>query len=171
MPAIVVDLEGVDLVGDSPEVVLIGGADETPETNSVFSYMNIARAFAEIDAGAELYSLHKNPWWQTSRGPLLDAGAFVVGLEYATGAQATVLGKPSASYFEAALEVLDADPENAWMVGDDVDADIGGAGALGMHTILVRTGKFREETLVEALVKPDAIVDSIGDVPDYLAQL
>src|SRR5207244_4134672 len=82
-----------------------------------------------LEAGAALYCLHKNPWWQTSRGPLLDAGAFVVGLEYATGTMATVLGKPSASYFEAALEALDADPENAWMVGDDIDADIGGAAA------------------------------------------
>src|SRR6266487_4893467 len=129
MPAIRDDLEGVELVGDSADAVLLGGADETAETNRVFSYMNLGRAFAELEAGAELYCLHKNPWWQTSRGALLDAGAFVVGLEYATGAPATVLGKPSASYFEAALEVLDADPENAWMVGDDVDADIGGAGS------------------------------------------
>jgi hypothetical protein len=116
---------------ESADAVLLGGADETAETNRVFSYMNLGRAFAELEAGAELYCLHKNPWWQTSRGRSSTPGAFVVGLEYATGAQATVLGKPSASYFEAALEVLDADPEIAWMVGDDVDADIGGAGALG----------------------------------------
>ena len=95
MPAIVEDLEGVELVGEDAEAVLIGGADETPETNRVFSYMNLARAFAELDAGAELYCLHKNPWWQTARGPLLDSGAFVAGLEYAAGVEATVLGKPS----------------------------------------------------------------------------
>ena len=111
MPSIVEDLEGVQLVGDSAEVVLIGGADETPETNTVFSYMNLARAFAELDAGAELYCLHKNRWWQTSRGPLLDSGAFVAGLEYAAGVEATVLGKPSPTYFLAALEAVDGDPE------------------------------------------------------------
>ena len=104
MAAIVEDLEGVELVGELAEAVLFGGADETPETNSVFSYMNLARAFAEIDAGAELYCLHKNPWWQTARGPMLDSGAFVAGLEYATGVEATVLGKPSPAYFLAALE-------------------------------------------------------------------
>ena len=37
-------------------------------------------------------------------------------------------------------------------------------------TILVRTGKFRESALDDALVKPDAVVDSLGDVPDYLAE-
>ena len=57
--------------------------------------MNLARAFGELELGAELYCLHKNRWWQTSRGPLLDSGAFVAGLEYASGVEATVLGKPS----------------------------------------------------------------------------
>ena len=167
MPSIREDLEGVELVGDNADAVLVGGADETAESNRVFSYMNLARAFGELEAGADLFCLHKNPWWQTSRGALLDAGAFVVGLEYATGAQATVLGKPSASYFEAALEAVDSDPEHAWMVGDDVDADIGGAAALGMHTVLVRTGKFRDDAGAWS-AQPEAVVDSIADVPDLV---
>jgi HAD superfamily hydrolase (TIGR01458 family) len=167
MPAIRDDLEGVELVGENAEAVLLGGADETGETNQVFSYMNLARAFAELEGGADLYCLHKNPWWQTARGALLDAGAFVVGLEYATGLTATVLGKPSASYFEAALAALDADPENTWMVGDDVDADIGGAAALGMRTILVRTGKFRDGVGAWS-ASPDVVLDSIADVPTFL---
>jgi HAD superfamily hydrolase (TIGR01458 family) len=167
MPAIRDDLEGVELVGDNADAVLLGGVAEGGESNQVFSYMNLARAFAELEAGAELYCLHKNPWWQTSRGPLLDAGAFVVGLEYATGATATVLGKPSASYFEAALEALDAAPERAWIVGDDIDADIGGGAALGLHTILVRTGKFRDDSGAWS-VSPEVVVDSIADVPDRL---
>ena len=167
MPSIRDDLEGVELVGDNADAVLVGGADETAETNRVFSYMNLARAFGELEAGADLFCLHKNPWWQTSRGALLDAGAFVVGLEYATGAQATVLGKPSASYFEAALEAVDSDPEHAWMIGDDVDTDIGGAAALGMHTVLVRTGKFRDDAGAWS-AQPEGVVDSIADVPDLV---
>ena len=109
MPDIVEDLEGIELVGEGADAVLLGGADETFETNQVFSYMNLARAFAELQAGAELYCLHKNRWWQTARGPLLDAGAFVAGLEYAADIEATVLGKPSAAYFAAALDALDSD--------------------------------------------------------------
>jgi ribonucleotide monophosphatase NagD (HAD superfamily) len=45
MHAIVGELEGIELVGEDAEAVLIGGADETPESNLVFSYMNLARAF------------------------------------------------------------------------------------------------------------------------------
>jgi HAD superfamily hydrolase (TIGR01458 family) len=167
MAAIRTELEGVELVGEDADAVLIGGADETDETNRVFSYMNLARAFAELEAGAELYCLHKNRWWQTSRGPLLDTGAFVAGLEYAAGVEATVLGKPSGPYFAAALEALDEEPARAWMVGDDIDADIAGAQRFGLKTVLVRTGKFRGETQAWS-VSPDAVLDSIVDLPEFM---
>jgi HAD superfamily hydrolase (TIGR01458 family) len=160
----------VQLVGEEAEAVLLGGADETDEPNRVFSYMNLARAFAELEAGADLYCLHKNRWWQTSRGPLLDSGAFIAGLEYAAEVEATVLGKPSPAFFGAALDALDADPERTWMVGDDLEADIAGAKSVGLRTVLVRTGKFREQALADSLVKPDAVVDSLGDVPGLLAR-
>jgi HAD superfamily hydrolase (TIGR01458 family) len=168
MPSIVEELEGVELVGEGADAVLVGGADESPETNNVFSYMNLARAFAELDAGAELYCLHKNAWWQTKRGPLLDSGAFVAGLEYAAGVEATVLGKPSPSYFLAALEALDAEPGLTWMVGDDVESDIAGAQKHGMKTALVRTGKFRPDAVERSGHLPDAILSSVADFPDWL---
>jgi HAD superfamily hydrolase (TIGR01458 family) len=168
MAAIVEDLAGIELVGDHAEAVLIGGADETEETGRVFSYMNLARAFGELDLGAELYCLHRNRWWQTARGPLLDAGAFVAGLEYATGLEATVLGKPSPAYFLAALEALDAEPELTWMVGDDLEADVAGAQLHGMRTVLVRTGKFRPDEVEASGVEPEAILSSIAMLPEWL---
>jgi HAD superfamily hydrolase (TIGR01458 family) len=168
MPDIVEDLEGIEMVGEGADAVLLGGVDETFETNQVFSYMNLARAFAELQAGAELYCLHKNRWWQTARGPLLDSGAFVAGLEYAAETEATVLGKPSAAYFNAALDALDADPELTWMVGDDIESDIAGAAACGLHTVLVRTGKFRPDVVEFARVQPDGIVTSIAALPGWI---
>ena len=168
MAALVADLDGIELVGDGAEAVLLGGADETDETGRVFSYMNLARAFGELELGAQLYCLHKNTWWQTSRGPMLDSGAFVAGLEYASGVEATVLGKPSPAYFEAALEALDAEPELTWMVGDDHESDIAGAQRFGLKTVLVRTGKFRPDQLERSTVVPDAVVSSIGFLPDWL---
>jgi len=168
MQGIVGDLDGIDLVGEGADAVLLGGADETPETNLVFSYMNLARAFAELELGADLYCLHKNRWWQTARGPLLDAGAFVAGLEWAAEVEATVLGKPSPAYFTAAVEALDADPERAWMVGDDLESDIAGAHAVGINTVLVRTGKFRPDAVEASRVQPDGIVSSLGQLPDWL---
>jgi HAD superfamily hydrolase (TIGR01458 family) len=170
MPSIVPDLEGLELVGHEAEAVLIGGCDETLEPNQVFSYMNLGRAFDELQAGASFYCLHKNRWWQTSRGPMLDGGAFVAGLEYATGLEATVLGKPSPAYFAAALDTLGAEPELTWLVTDDIEADVRGAQLFGMRTALVRTGKFRPEQLESTAVVPDAVVSSLAQFPAWLEQ-
>lgn len=160
----------VELVDDRPDVVLVGGADETDETGRVFSYERLNRAFAALEGGARLVCLHKNRWWQTSAGPLLDAGAFVAGLEYAAGVDAEVVGKPSRAYFETALAEVGAKPENAVMVGDDVEADVGGAKAAGLRGVLVRTGKFRQQALAQADPQPDAVVDSLADVPRLLRE-
>jgi HAD superfamily hydrolase (TIGR01458 family) len=168
MQAFVGDLEGVELVGENADAVLIGGADDSPETNLVFSYMNLARAFAELELGADLYCLHRNRWWQTQRGPLLDSGCYVAGLEYAAQTEATVLGKPSPAYFDAACRALDAEPAMAWMVGDDIETDVAGARGVGMHAVLVRTGKFRPDTVEAAGIRPDGIVSSIAHLPEWL---
>ena len=160
----------VELVEDRADVVLVGGADETEESGRVFSYENLNGAFAALEGGASLVCLHRNRWWQTSRGPLLDSGAFVAGLEYAAGVEAQLVGKPSRAFFEAALAELGAAPSEAVMVGDDVEADVGGAKAAGLRAVLVRTGKFRERTLAAAEPKPDAVVDSIAQVPGLLRE-
>jgi HAD superfamily hydrolase (TIGR01458 family) len=168
MPGILDDLDGLQLVGMNVDAVLIGGADEGEETGRIFSYLNLNRAFHELDAGADLYCLHKNRWWQTTDGPRLDGGAFVAGLEYAADTEATVLGKPSAAYFTAALEALDAEAEMTWMIGDDLESDCLGAHRHGMKTVLVRTGKFRPDEVERSQVQPDAIVSSIAQLPDWL---
>jgi HAD superfamily hydrolase (TIGR01458 family) len=160
----------VELVDDGADVVLVGGADETDESGRVFSYENLNGAFAALERGASLVCLHRNRWWQTSRGPLLDSGAFVAGLEYAAGVEAQLVGKPSRAFFEAALAELGSAPAEAVMVGDDVEADVGGAKDAGLRAILVRTGKFRERTLAAAEPQPDAVVDSIADVPSFLGE-
>ena len=158
----------VTLVDERAEVVRVGGADETAETGDVFRYEQLNRAFAELSQGARLVCLHRNRWWQTADGPLLDAGAFVAGLEYAAGVEAEVVGKPTAAYFEAALAELGARAQEAVMVGDDVEADVGAAKRLGMRGVLVRTGKFRRDMLAAADPAPDAVIDSIADLPSYL---
>ena len=162
--------ERVELVDRDADVVLLGGADESDEPGQVFAYENLNRAFAELEAGAHLVCLHRNRWWQTSRGPMLDAGAFVAGLEYAAGIEAEVVGKPSRAYFEAALAELEAVADEAVMVGDDVESDVGGAKAAGLRGVLVRTGKFREEALASADPQPDGVVESIAGVPGYLRE-
>ncbi len=56
------------------------------------------------------------------------------------------------------------------MVGDDLESDIGGARAHGLHTALVRTGKFRQRDLDQSPIEPDVVLDSIADLPYWLEE-
>jgi HAD superfamily hydrolase (TIGR01458 family) len=157
------DLDGIRLV-DEPtdaDVVVLGGASDD------FTYGTVNRVFGRLmRGGASLVAMHRNMFWRTSHGFELDAGAYVAGLEAATGLRATVCGKPAPAYFEAALSVLKVTAGRAAMVGDDVVNDVDGARAAGLTGILVRTGKFRPDDLDRG--SPDHVVASLADVPALL---
>jgi ribonucleotide monophosphatase NagD (HAD superfamily) len=57
------------------------------------------------------------------------------------------------------------------MVGDDVEADIWGAQEAGLKTVLVKTGKYRPEDVLEAGIKPDFLIESIADLPKLLSSI
>ncbi|MFN2388762.1 MAG: TIGR01458 family HAD-type hydrolase [Actinomycetota bacterium] len=156
------DLDGVELVDEDADVVLIGGAEEN------FTYDNLNRAFRMLMDGAALVTMHRNLYWKTDEGLTLDAGAFVVALEHASGAAAVVTGKPAKAFFAEALRALGAPAEKVAMVGDDVDNDVLAAQDAGLVGVLVRTGKFTESALEHASGTPDLIVDSVRDVPALL---
>jgi ribonucleotide monophosphatase NagD (HAD superfamily) len=85
--------------------------------------------------GAELVALQKNRFWLTADGLSLDAGPLVAAIEYATGRDAFVVGKPSAGFFDIVLADLGADRNSVAMVGDDVETDIGGALDAGIDSV------------------------------------
>lgn len=70
------------------------------------------------------------------------------------------VGKPDKRIFEIALEVYGAAPGEVWMVGDNLEKDIGGAQAAGLRTIWVnRAGRPRD-----AGVEPDAEVTDLSEL-------
>jgi HAD superfamily hydrolase (TIGR01458 family) len=157
------DLEGLEEQGDSADAVIVG------DLGNRWDYEVLNRAFRRLMDGAALIALQKNRYWETAEGLSLDAGPFVAALEYATGLEAEVMGKPSAAFFELALGELGVSADQAAMVGDDVEADVAGAMDAGLGGILVRTGKYREDLVRESGVEPTAIADSIADVPRLLS--
>lgn len=102
--------------------------------------------FRAVMGGAEIVACHRGRYFETEEGLRLDVGAFVAGLEYATGRAATIVGKPSVPFFRLAAESLGVPVEEIVMVGDDIDSDVGGAQAAGIRGVLVQTGKYRAET-------------------------
>ncbi|MFF4436624.1 TIGR01458 family HAD-type hydrolase [Streptomyces sp. NPDC001621] len=156
------DLGDIAVVDDRPDVVVLGGAG--PE----FDYAALNRAFGHLQRGAELVAMHRNLYWRTDAGLQLDSGAFLVGLERAARVEATITGKPSRAFFEAALARMGRSAADALMVGDDIESDVLGAQRAGLTGVLVRTGKYQRETHERASGTPDHVVDSIADLPALL---
>lgn len=166
------------LVSDSLREDLDGLAEAAPEESADavvlgdlgegFTAGILNRAFRRLLDGTPLIALQHNRYWRSDEGLVLDVGAYAAALEYGAGVEATVVGKPSREFFAAALADLDVVPGAAVMVGDDIEADIGGGLDAGIASLLVRTGKFSEAALASSGVTPTATIDSIADLPDLL---
>jgi HAD superfamily hydrolase (TIGR01458 family) len=146
----------------SVDYVIIGDAG-----NRV-TYDTLNCAFRHLMQGADLIALENDRYWMAPDGLSLSAGPFVQALEFATGKTATIMGKPSKTFFELALRDMGLRADQVAMIGDDIFTDIGGARSMGMDGILVRTGKFRKDALENAVVKPSCIIESIAQLQDIL---
>jgi HAD superfamily hydrolase (TIGR01458 family) len=157
------DLEGIELTDvDVADVIVLGGASED------FTYTTMNRIFDRLMDGATLVGMHRNLYWRTGEGLQLDAGAYIAGLEEATGRDAVICGKPSMPYFDAALAMLGVARQGTIMVGDDIVNDVRGAQVLGLRGVLVRTGKFLPDDLAKVPDPPDHVLETIADLPDLL---
>jgi HAD superfamily hydrolase (TIGR01458 family) len=148
------DLLEIDFTDDHPDYVLVG------DLGKGFTYERLNPAFRHLMEGAKLLALQKNRFWQTDVGLSLDAGPFVAALEYASGKNASVVGKPERDFFRLALEYLGLEAHEVAMVGDDAEADVMGARRAGLVGIQVRTGKWQAD-----VDGADLVVDSIADLP------
>lgn len=152
------------IVGDSPDEL---------------TYANLNHAFRLVRGGARLIGMHRNPWWLTPDGPTLDSGAYVAGLEFASGVRAQIIGKPAAAFFSIAVDALRrADGDGAVrlrrseiaMVGDDVRTDALAAQRSGLRGVFVLTGKHGLDELARLPGhgrggrEPHAVAPSLADV-------
>ncbi|MDH3713602.1 MAG: TIGR01458 family HAD-type hydrolase [Gammaproteobacteria bacterium] len=160
------EFAGLPLLDERSEhgaaAVVLGDLGE----NWTFATLNRAFRLLIAEPKPALVALGMTRYWQTPNGLQLDVAPFVVALEHAAGCHAKVLGKPSAAFFEAALHMLGVQGAETIMVGDDIEGDVRAAQQVGLHGILVRTGKFRPTDL-ELGVDPHATLDSIAALPRW----
>jgi HAD superfamily hydrolase (TIGR01458 family) len=159
------DFPNVEFVDEDPEAIILG------DLHLGFSWERLNILFQMIQRGAKLVALHKNRYCRRGEQIALDLGPFVAALDYAAGTTADIVGKPSALFFELALDDLCLGAEDVAMVGDDIEADIGGARPVGMTTIQVRTGKFTTKDIDHPSIQPDHRIDSAAQLPSLLDDL
>ncbi len=160
------DFHGIEAINSSSnltaDAVVIGDLGEN------WDYPTLNRAFRMLLQQPQpiLVALGMTRYWQASDGLCLDVAPFVKALEHAANCQAEVIGKPSASFYQSALALLDYPAERVIMIGDDIVGDIEGAQHAGIRALLVKTGKFREHDL-DSAISPDGLLESFADLPDW----
>lgn len=156
------EFAGFDLDHDAPDHVVVGDLAEG------WSFHVLNRAFRALLAGAALVAIHRNRSWDPGIGLQLDAGPFVAALEYAAGVEAVLVGKPSTAFFDTAAQSVGVSRTRVAVVGDSLANDVAGGQRAGCLGVAVRTGSFRADGLAALERPPDAVLDSIADLPDWL---
>ena len=170
------DMPGIDIVyahdvvgrePDRPDVILLGGA------GSEYDHITLSRVYDWMAHGVPVVAMHRSTAWNTTDGLRIDTGMYLIGMEQTSGRKATAVGKPAPEGFVAAAGRLGVDPEEMYVVGDDLNNDVLAGQVVGMAGVLVRTGKFRQDTLDrwaadEFAMQPNHVIDSVADLPDLL---
>ncbi len=155
------DFEDLPLSENVADVVVMGDPGED------INYQALTRGFQHLMDGADFVAMQRNRYWRTEKGLVMDAGAFVAALEFASGKSARVVGKPSVDFFNLAVESLGVPKESVAMIGDDIETDIKGATDANIIPVLVRTGKYREEEVRSSEIKPECTIDSFPDFEQF----
>lgn len=171
------DMPGIDIVYSSeftgarapepPDVVLLGGAG--PE----YSHLTLSWVYDWMAQGVPVVAMHRSTAWTTTDGLRVDTGMYLIGMEQTSGRKATAVGKPAPEGFLSATSRLGVDAEEMYMVGDDLNNDVLAGQVVGMTGVLVRTGKFRQDTLDrwaadDFAMQPNHVIDSVADLPALL---
>lgn len=159
------DFTAFELVDAAPQAVVMG------DLYKDFTWDHLNQVFQMMRDGARLIALHRNRYCRRAEGIALDLGPFVAALEYAAGVKATVVGKPVGLLFALALADMGLDPAEVMMIGDDLEADIGGARSAGLVAVQVETGKYTPRDGDHPIIRPDAVIPSIAALPDLLGAL
>ncbi|AAC07066.1 HAD-IIA family hydrolase [Aquifex aeolicus] len=92
------------------------------------------------------------------------SGSYAYMFKHATNYEGEIpnLGKPSKEFINLALEGLPR--EKVFLISDDIYTDLMGAKELGIGTIFMTTGKYKQEELKKANFKPDYVFHSLKEL-------
>jgi 4-nitrophenyl phosphatase len=133
------------------------------------TYAKLKTATMAIRAGARFIGTNPDRTLPTEAGLVPGNGAALAALETATDVAPVVIGKPSATMIELAIERIGARKEEVAIIGDRLDTDIEAGEAAGITTVLVLTGVHRVEDIPRFPARPDYIVDNLDHFRAALA--
>jgi HAD superfamily hydrolase (TIGR01457 family) len=156
------------LEGEGFEIVGEGGAGKAEYVvtglDRALTYGKVAAACSAISRGAKYLATNDDPVLPYEGGYLPGAGAIVSMIRTVTGKRPLVMGKPSKRIITTALGLLKTSRERVAIVGDAIGLDIRAGKRAGLFSILVLTGVSKREDVEKSTIKPDLVLDGIGDL-------
>jgi 4-nitrophenyl phosphatase len=128
-----------------------------------FDYDRMRRAATAVRAGARLIATNDDATYPTPTGPIPGAGSILAGIQRASGATATVAGKPYVPMADLLRQRLG---ESGTVVGDRPDTDGRLARVLGYRFALVLTGVTSSEDVPSVEPKPDTVAPDLAALVD-----
>lgn len=156
------DLKHANMDENEPDYVIIG------DFSRKLDYDTLNKVFRMIKKGAEIIALSKTLWYVDVDGHSLNTGAFVAMFEEACDKEGKLLGKPAIDFLNMALNRTKSIAENTLVIGDDIKTDIAGGNALGAVTVLVQTGVYNPDLLLETESKPNYVIKDVNGLVDLL---
>lgn len=151
---------GFHMSDDPPEIdVVVAAFDRT------FNYAKWNTAFQAIRRGAHFVATNADRTCPVEGGEIPDCAGIIAALEATT--QKTVefvAGKPSHHMIQAGLRRMNLRPQQVLIVGDRLETDILMGRRAGTATALVLTGVTSRDQLDGSQVRPDYVLDNVGEV-------
>lgn len=138
-----------------------------------FTHDKLQFAAEAVLAGALLYCTSDAPAFASNDRLNVGVSGFIcAGLSYVTGAEWTVLGKPSVFALETVCRTLGTGAEHTLVIGDDVYLESGMARRGGALAGLVLTGTTTLAKLETTCANeaPDFVIDSLPELSALFAE-
>lgn len=154
------EVDWVQTPGEPCDAVISGAPSSalaTPERQRI--------ALQLLRKNAALVALCADRVFPSPRGIEFGSGALAAMLAYASGIQPIYCGKPEPFFFTELCRRLNVAPADCVLLGDNLESDIAGGKAMGMHTILVLSGVTRRRDLLKLPPEkqPDWIIEDLTE--------
>ncbi|MDB5296898.1 MAG: haloacid dehalogenase superfamily enzyme subfamily [Phycisphaerales bacterium] len=156
---------GTDADGEVPDAVVVG-------FDPSLDYPRLCRAAYWISRGKPYVATNGDLVCPTDLPTVLpDCGSVCRLLAAATGREPdAVLGKPAPAMLGGVMRRHGLRPEEVAVVGDRLYTDIAMARAAGVVGVLVLTGEATRDQAASASIRPDLIVEDVGELAQLLAE-
>ncbi len=156
----ILERAGLEVTGEPADAdVVLGSIDRE------FDYDALAAAMRALERDVPFYGTDPDVTIPAGEGTVPGSGAMLAAMTAVAGREPdAILGKPSEIAAEAALSRLGADPSRTLVVGDRLDTDVALGDRMGATTALVLSGITDREDLDGADVRPDHVLEDLGDV-------